>query len=60
MSNILEQDIMYLQGVGPKRKEILSSELGIKTWGDLLEYYPYKYVDLCSARANGRHAFRAD
>ena len=45
MSNILEQDIMYLQGVGPKRKEILSSELGIKTWGDLLEYYPYKYVD---------------
>lgn len=45
MSNILEQDIMYLQGVGPKRKDILSSELGIKTWGDLLEYYPYKYVD---------------
>lgn len=45
MSNILEQDIMYLQGVGPKRKDIFSSELGIKTWGDLLEYYPYKYVD---------------
>ena len=36
---------MYLPGVGPKRKEILSKELGISSWGDLLEYYPYKYVD---------------
>lgn len=36
---------MYLTGVGPKRKEILVSQLNIKTWGDLLEYYPYKYVD---------------
>ncbi|MBR5060554.1 MAG: ATP-dependent DNA helicase RecG [Prevotella sp.] len=45
MSNILEQDIKYLSGVGPKRKELLSKELNIETWGDLLEYYPYKYVD---------------
>ena len=36
---------MYLPGVGPKRKEILASQLNIKTWGDLIEYYPYKYVD---------------
>ncbi len=36
---------MYLSGVGPKRKEILSKELGINTYGDLLEYFPYKYVD---------------
>lgn len=36
---------MYLTGVGPHRKEILSKELGIQTFGDLLEYYPYKYVD---------------
>ena len=45
MLDILEQDIMYLQGVGPRRKEILGKELGITTWRDLLEYYPYKYVD---------------
>ena len=45
MTNILDQDIMYLPGVGPKRKEILSKELNIQTWRDLLEYYPYKYVD---------------
>ena len=36
---------MYAPGVGPKRKEMLSKELGINTFGDLLEYYPYKYVD---------------
>ena len=36
---------MYLPGVGPKKKEILSKELGINSYGDLLEYYPYKYVD---------------
>ena len=36
---------MYLPGVGPQRKDILSRELGIKSFGDLLEYYPYKHVD---------------
>lgn len=45
MGNILEQDITYLPGVGPHRKEILSGQLNIRTWRDLLEYYPYKYVD---------------
>ncbi|MBR6121446.1 MAG: ATP-dependent DNA helicase RecG [Prevotella sp.] len=43
--DILQQDIMYLPGVGPNRKKMLSQELGIETYGDLLEYYPYKYVD---------------
>ena len=27
MSSILDQDIMFLPGVGPKKKEILSKEL---------------------------------
>ena len=31
--------------MGPRRTEILQKELGISTWGQLLEYYPYKYVD---------------
>ena len=43
--NILSQDIKYLQGVGPNRALLLANELGIKTVGDLLAYYPYKYVD---------------
>ena len=43
--NILNQDIKYLPGVGPNRQKLLNQELGIETFGDLLEYYPYKYVD---------------
>ena len=43
--DILSQDIMYLPGVGPQRKELLKKELEVSTWGSLLEYYPYKYVD---------------
>ena len=45
MSSILDQDILFLPSVGTKTKEILSKELGIRSYGDLLEYYPYKYVD---------------
>lgn len=41
----LSTDIQFLPGVGPARKKILESELGIKTFGDLLTTYPYKYVD---------------
>ena len=36
---------MYVNGVGPTKKQILNKELGIMTFGDMLEYYPYKYVD---------------
>ena len=43
--NILTQDIKYLQGVGPQRATLLANELSIATVGDLLSYYPYKYVD---------------
>ena len=43
--DILDQDIQYLPGVGPNRKKILGEELGIHTYGDLLENYPYKHVD---------------
>ena len=45
MSSILDQDIKYLSGVGPQRQQILNKELGIHSFGDLLEYYPYKHVD---------------
>ncbi len=45
MPDILQQDIKYVPGVGPRRQDILKRELGIATFGDLLEYYPYKYID---------------
>ena len=40
-----DTDIQFLPGVGPGRKKVLSAELGIGTFGDLLVTYPYKYVD---------------
>ena len=43
--DLLSQDIQYLPGVGPSRKKILATELGINTFGDLWMYFPYKYVD---------------
>lgn len=45
MADILRQDVMYVPGVGPRRKRLLEEELGIKTFGDLLNYYPYKHID---------------
>ena len=45
MYTILDQEIKFLPGVGPKRAEVLEKELGIKTYHDLIYYYPYKYID---------------
>ncbi|MDI3527017.1 MAG: ATP-dependent helicase RecG [Tenuifilum sp.] len=45
MSNVLDNDIMYLPGVGPKRSELLKKELGIFTFGDLLYFFPYRHID---------------
>ncbi len=45
MADFLQNDIKYLTGVGPKRAELLSKELNIKTFGDLIYYFPYKYID---------------
>jgi len=38
-------DIKFLPGVGPKKADLLSKELGIHNVDDLLRHYPYKYVD---------------
>jgi ATP-dependent DNA helicase RecG len=45
MQDFLETSITYLTGVGPKRAELLSKELEIYTFRDLLYYFPFKYVD---------------
>lgn len=45
MSSILQTPIEYLKGVGPQRGELLRKELDIDTIGDLLHYYPFRYVD---------------
>lgn len=44
-NNVLETPIEYLKGVGPQRGELLKKELQIFTIQDLLNFYPYKYLD---------------
>jgi ATP-dependent DNA helicase RecG len=41
----LDTPIEYLKGVGPKRAELLRKELGIDSFGDMIQYYPFRYVD---------------
>ncbi|MEO0776617.1 MAG: ATP-dependent DNA helicase RecG [Bacteroidota bacterium] len=43
--NYLDNPIEYLKGVGPVKGQLLQSELGIYTFGDLLMHFPYRYVD---------------
>ena len=45
MNNFLITPIEYLKGVGPQKAELLKKELGIFSYKDLLEYYPFRYVD---------------
>lgn len=41
----IKTPIEYLKGVGPQRAAMLKSELGIFSFGDLLQHYPFRYVD---------------
>ena len=45
MTGFLDQDIKFLPGVGPRRAELLEKELKIKTFRDMIYYFPYKYID---------------
>jgi len=44
----MDTAIQYLPGVGPKRAELLQTELGISTVGDLVRTYPFRYIDRSS------------
>ena len=45
MGNYLDNSIQYVTGVGEVRARVLEKEAGIRTLGDMLAYYPYRYVD---------------
>ena len=45
MANILEQEIKFLPGIGAKRGELLSREMNISTFKDMLYTFPFKYID---------------
>jgi len=44
-TDFFSSPIEYLKGVGPQRAELLKKEAGIFTFGDLLSYFPFRYVD---------------
>lgn len=43
--NLLLTPIEYLKGVGPNRGELLRKELGIHKYGDLVNFFPNRYID---------------
>jgi len=45
LATIFDTRIEYLRGVGPQKAELLNKELGIFTYGDLLQHYPFRYED---------------
>lgn len=45
MTSFLDTPIEFLKGVGPQRGELLRTELGVAVFGDLLQRFPFRYVD---------------
>jgi len=45
MASFFDTKIEYLKGVGAQRAELLQKELGIFTYGELLEHYPFRHED---------------
>ena len=47
-NDFLNQSIEFIRGVGPSRSKLLLEELNLKTVSDLLDFYPYRYIDRSS------------
>ncbi len=45
MPVFLDTSITFIKGVGPTKAKLLNEELGIFTYNDLLQYYPFRYED---------------
>jgi len=43
--DLMQTKIEYLKGVGPERSRLLKEELNIKTFQDLLHFFPNRYID---------------
>jgi len=41
----LQTPIEYLKGVGPNRADLLKTELQIHNFQDLLQFFPFRYID---------------
>ena len=42
---MMETELQYIKGVGPKRAALLKSELGISTVDELIHFFPTRYID---------------
>lgn len=45
MAGFFDTSIEFLKGIGPQRAAILNKELNIFSFGDLIQYYPFRYED---------------
>jgi ATP-dependent DNA helicase RecG len=45
MNEFLQTPIAFLKGVGPQRADLLRQEINVVTVNDLLNYFPFRYVD---------------
>ena len=45
MNDFLSTPIEFLKGVGPQRAELLKKELNIHTFEQLLNHFPFRYID---------------
>ncbi len=50
-TGFLQNPIEYLKGVGPLRADLLKKELGIFTYEDLLNHFPFRHIDRTSVSA---------
>jgi ATP-dependent DNA helicase RecG len=48
MNDLPSTPIEYLKGVGPQKAALLSKELEIHNYGELLFHFPYRYIDRSS------------
>ncbi|MEN3041097.1 MAG: ATP-dependent DNA helicase RecG [Bacteroidia bacterium] len=63
-TEVWKSSLAYLKGVGPRRAEVLRSDLGLYTFEDLLYYFPRRYLDyaqitpIAQARPDQEAVFR--
>ena len=41
----MQTTLVYLKGVGPERARLLKEELNLRTFEDLLHFFPNRYID---------------
>lgn len=44
-NQVFQTSLAYLKGAGSSRADVLKKELQLLTFDDLLNYFPYKYID---------------